>query len=110
TKADVLGENGAAAAPAAEAVAEPLRGGAAMLARYMDESRSIPTATSFRTMTVTTLDGRRKQLKEAGKRVSFTHLIAYAIARAATEPMPVMARSFQEIDGKPHVIDPGQVN
>ena len=37
-----------------------------MLARYMDESRSVPTATSFRTITVTTLDARRKQLKEAG--------------------------------------------
>src|SRR5207248_8635430 len=49
TKADVLGGNGATAAPAAEA--QPLRGGAAMLARYMDESRTIPTATSFRTMT-----------------------------------------------------------
>ena len=76
-----------------------------MLARYMDESRSIPTATSFRTITVTTLDGRRKQLKEAGQKVSFTHLIAYAIARAATEQMPVMARAFAEIDGKPHVVD-----
>ena len=74
-----------------------------MLARYMDESRSVPTATSFRTLTVTTLDARRKQLKEAGHRVSFTHLIAYAIARAATEQMPVMARHFDEIDGKPHV-------
>ena len=81
-----------------------------MLARYMDESRAIPTATSFRTLTVTTLDGRRKQLKEAGQRVSFTHLIAYAIARAATEQMPVMARHFDEIDGKPHVIDDGAVN
>src|SRR4051812_24071833 len=41
TKADVLGGNGAAAAvPAAEVTAQPLRGGAAMLARYMDESRS----------------------------------------------------------------------
>src|SRR5437867_7968188 len=110
TKADVLGENGAAAAPAAEAVAEPLRGGAAMLARYMDESRSIPTATSFRTMTVTTLDGRRKQLKEAGKRVSFTHLIAYAIARAATEQMPVMAHHFDQRDGKGFRIDDGRVN
>ncbi len=47
----------------------------------MDESRSIPTATSFRTLTVTTLDARRKQLKAAGQKVSFTHLIAYAIAR-----------------------------
>jgi 2-oxoglutarate dehydrogenase E1 component len=76
----------------------------------MDESRSIPTATSFRTIAVTTLDGRRKQLKDAGQRVSFTHLIAYAIARAATEQMPVMARTFEEIDGKPHVVDAGQVN
>ncbi len=81
-----------------------------MLARYMDESRSVPTATSFRTITVTTLDARRKQLKEAGHKVSFTHLIAYAIARAATEQMPVMARHFDEIDGKPHVIDDGACN
>ncbi len=96
TKADVLaGESGPAATP--------LKGGAATLARYMDESRSIPTATSFRTLTVTTLDGRRKQLKEAGLKVSFTHLIAYAIARAATEEMPVMARTFTEVDGKPRV-------
>src|SRR4051812_1111463 len=110
TKADVLnGGNGATAAPAA-AEAQALKGGAAMLARYMDESRTIPTATSFRTMTVTTLDGRRKQLKEAGKRVSFTHLIAYAIARAATDEMPVMAHHFEQRDGKPFRIDDGQVN
>ena len=97
TKADVLafkGNGAAATAPAAaDARAAPtlLKGGAAMLARYMDESRSIPTATSFRTLTVTALDARRKQLKDAGQKVSFTHLIAYAIARAATEQMPVMA-------------------
>ncbi len=107
SKADVLAaENGAPAA----AEAKLLKGASAMLARYMDESRSIPTATSFRTITVTTLDARRKQLKEAGQRVSFTHLIAYAVARAATEQMPVMARSFQEVDGKPHVLDVGAVN
>jgi 2-oxoglutarate dehydrogenase E1 component len=112
TKADVLnGGNGATAPAAADgAGAQPLKGGAAMLARYMDESRSIPTATSFRTMTVTTLDGRRKQLKEAGKRVSFTHLIAYAIARAATDEMPVMAHHFEQRDGKPVRVDDGQVN
>ena len=104
--------NGAtAAAPAAKpAGAQLIKGASAMLARYMDESRSVPTATSFRTITVTTLDARRKQLKEAGHRVSFTHLIAYAIARAATEQMPVMARHFDEIDGKPHVIDDGACN
>src|SRR3954469_15031439 len=109
TKADVLnGGNGAAAAPPGQA--ETLKGRAAMLARYMDESRKIPTATSFRTITVTTLDGRRKQLKEAGRRVSFTHLIAYAIARAATEQMPVMAHHFEERDGKPTRVDDGGVN
>jgi 2-oxoglutarate dehydrogenase E1 component len=111
TKADVLDAaagNGKAPA-AAPAGAQPLKGGAAALARYMDESRSIPTATSFRTMTVTVLDGRRKQLKAAGQKVSFTHLIAYAIARAATD-IPVMAHHFAEIDGKPNRIDDGAVN
>src|SRR5918999_116948 len=87
SKADVL------AASSNGAVPQPLKGASAMLARYMDESRAVPTATSFRTLTVSVLDGRRRELKEAGQRVSFTHLIAYAIARAATEQMPVMART-----------------
>ncbi len=115
-KADVLNfeQNGATATKSAPATTSGkqtlLKGASAMLARYMDESRQIPTATSFRTFTVTTLDGYRKQLKGAGQKVSFTHLIAYAIARAATEQMPVMATHFAEIDGKPHVIDDGAVN
>jgi 2-oxoglutarate dehydrogenase E1 component len=86
-----------------------IKGGAAMLARYMDESLSIPTATSFRTITVSVLDARRAQLKDAGFKISYTHLIAYAIARAATE-LTVMATHFSEIDGKPHRIDDGSVN
>jgi 2-oxoglutarate dehydrogenase E1 component len=81
-----------------------------MLARYMDESRAIPTATSFRTITVTTMDARRKQLKAAGQKVSFTHLIAYAIAQAVQNDMPVMAHHFAEVDGKPHRFDDGAVN
>ncbi|HEV7362774.1 MAG TPA: 2-oxo acid dehydrogenase subunit E2, partial [Solirubrobacteraceae bacterium] len=121
TKADVLAAagNGAAtatrpatpapaAAPGGEAT--PLKGAAAMLARYMDESRSIPTATSFRTVAVTVMDARRKELKAAEKKVSFTHLIAYAIAIAATEDMPVMAHHFADVDGKPARMDDGQVN
>jgi 2-oxoglutarate decarboxylase len=87
-----------------------LKGAAAMLARYMDDSREIPTATSFRTITVTTMDARRKQLKEAGQKVSFTHLIAYAIALGAQQDMPVMAHHFDTIDGKPTRIDDGAVN
>ncbi len=75
----------------------------------MEQSRSIPTATSFRTLTVTTLDARRRELKAAGRRVSYTHLIAYAIARAARESA-VMADHYAEIEGKPHRIEDGQVN
>jgi 2-oxoglutarate decarboxylase len=120
-KADVLGaaaNGGTGAARATNgkfAPGEPagerqlLKGGAAMLARYMDESRSIPTATSFRTLTVTVLDGRRRELKAAGRKVSFTHLIAYAIAQAATE-MPTMAHHFEQLEGKPYRVDDGQVN
>jgi multifunctional 2-oxoglutarate metabolism enzyme len=88
---------------------QPLRGGAAMLARYMDQSRSIPTATSFRTLTVSTLDARRRELKDAGHRVSFTHLIAFAIVRAAGQ-MGVMTNHFEEIEGKPYRVDDHAVN
>jgi 2-oxoglutarate dehydrogenase E1 component len=114
TKADVLnGGDGAAPAKAAEGEAKPLRGPAATLAKAMDESRSIPTATSFRELAVDTLDAKRKALnavlKERGMKVSFTHLIAWAIVKAARE-WPVMGRAFEERDGKPTVIEPGGVN
>jgi len=114
TKSDVLAAAKEAPAPAsngkaAETKVLPLRGGAAALVRYMEESRSIPTATSFRTLAVTTLDARRRELKAAGLKVSFTHLIAYAIALTA-EQMPVMSHHFAEVDGKPQRVDDGQVN
>jgi 2-oxoglutarate dehydrogenase E1 component len=97
-------------APAAqESETQELRGAAAALARYMESSRSVPTATSFRTVTVSTLDARRSELKSAGKRVSFTHLIAYAIVRAAAE-MSVMTRHYAEIEGKPYRVDDAHVN
>ncbi|MEA2404225.1 MAG: hypothetical protein QOE08_872, partial [Thermoleophilaceae bacterium] len=89
--------------------AKPIRGPAATLVRFMNESRSIPTATSFRTLEVDTLDGRRKQLKAAGQKLSFTHLIAWAIIQAAKE-MPVMAHGYAEEDGKPLRVDPGGVS
>jgi multifunctional 2-oxoglutarate metabolism enzyme len=119
TKADVLAHGNGSPATAATAAAgtKPaaagatlIKGAGAALARYMDQSRSIPTATSFRTLTVTVLDERRKQLKNAGQRVSFTHLIAYAIARVGTDEMPVMSHHFEEIDGKPYRHRDGAVN
>jgi multifunctional 2-oxoglutarate metabolism enzyme len=121
-KADVLaaadGAPAAGAAPAPTKAAapgetKPLRGPAGMLAQAMNESRQLPTATSFRTLAVDTLDAKRKALngvlKEKGMKVSFTHLIAWAIVKAAEE-WPVMGRAYGEEDGKPQVIEPGSVN
>ena len=84
-----------------------------MLAKAMDESRAVPTATSFRTIAVDTLDAKRKAinavLKERGLKVSFTHLVAWAIVQA-TKDFPVMVRTFEERDGKPFAIEGGPVN
>src|SRR4051812_38554385 len=110
TKSDVLAavEDDGAASPAAEST--PLRGPAATLARFMNESRSIPTATSFRTVAVDVLDVQRKALKASGKKLSFTHLIAWALVRATTEDWPVMGNSYEEVDGKPHRVTPDGVS
>jgi 2-oxoglutarate dehydrogenase E1 component len=115
TKGDVLAaaNGGTAAVAVAAGEAKPLRGPAAMLAKAMDESRAVPTATSFRTVAVDTLDAKRKALngilKERGMKVSFTHLVAWAIAQAAKQ-WPVMTRTFEERDGKPFAIEGGPVN
>jgi 2-oxoglutarate dehydrogenase E1 component len=116
TKEDVIaaadgGSNGAVAA--AQGEEKQLRGPAAMLAKAMDESRAVPTATSFRTIAVDTLDAKRKAinvvLKERGLKVSFTHLVAWAIVKAV-EDFLVMVRTFTERDGKPIAIENGPVN
>ncbi|MEA2668401.1 MAG: hypothetical protein QOJ33_1335, partial [Chloroflexota bacterium] len=89
-----------------KAPAIPLRGAAAALVKYMEESLQVPTATSFRTVRVDVLDQRRRQLnqrvQEAGRpeKVSYTHLIAFAITRAVKD-VPSMAVTFDRIDGNP---------
>jgi 2-oxoglutarate decarboxylase len=117
TKEDVIaaadgGGNGAAGA-AVKGEAKQLRGAAAMLANAMDESRAVPTATSFRTIAVDTLDAKRKAinsvLKDRGLKVSFTHLVAWAIVQATGE-FPVMVRVFASEDGKPFAIEGSPVN
>jgi 2-oxoglutarate dehydrogenase E1 component len=79
----------------------------------MDESRAVPTATSFRTVAVDTLDAKRKAinsvLKARGLKVSFTHLVAWAIVEA-TKDFPVMVRVFAEEGGKPFAIEGSPVN
>ena len=75
----------------------------------MNDSRSIPTATSFRTLPVDVLDARRKELKASGKKLSFTHLIAWAIVQAARD-MPVMGNGYAEEEGKPQRVVPGSTS
>ena len=91
----------------------PITGPAARLAANMTDSLSVPTATSFRDVPVAVLDARRKALNTAlaasSKKISFTHLIAFALVRAARE-RPVMTHAFQDVDGKPHRFDPQGVN
>ncbi|MBV8245315.1 MAG: multifunctional oxoglutarate decarboxylase/oxoglutarate dehydrogenase thiamine pyrophosphate-binding subunit/dihydrolipoyllysine-residue succinyltransferase subunit [Candidatus Eremiobacteraeota bacterium] len=87
-----------------EAKTTTLKGPAAALAGYMEQSLSIPTATSFRTLPVGILDARRRELTaalRAGNRpekVSFTHIIAFALVRAATE-QPAITAHFRR-DGE----------
>src|SRR5213593_4100877 len=64
----------------------PITGPAGRLVQNMTDSLSVPTATSFREIAVDALDARRKelnaQLAARGKKISYTHLIGYAIVRA----------------------------
>ncbi|MBD5606043.1 MAG: 2-oxo acid dehydrogenase subunit E2, partial [Candidatus Eremiobacteraeota bacterium] len=81
-----------------------IKGPAAALAGAMEQSLTIPTATSFRTLQVGVLEAKRAELngalKGAGRseKISFTHLIAFALARAARE-IPAMVASFRRDAG-----------
>src|SRR5690606_31672145 len=66
-----------------------------------------------RTIAVDTLDAKRKAintvLKDRGLKVSFTHLVAWAIVQACKD-FPVMVRTFEQRDGKPFAIEGNPVN
>jgi multifunctional 2-oxoglutarate metabolism enzyme len=100
-----------AAATAIPEGATPIRGPAARLAQNMTASLAVPTATSFRELDVAVLEARRRELNGsvAPRKVSFTHLIGWAIVRAATD-LPSMSHAFGEIDGQPYRLDPGEIN
>jgi len=89
-----------------------LKGPAAALVATMEQSLTIPTATSFRTLQVGTLDSRRGELNTALKadgrseKISFTHLIAFALARAARE-IPAIVTAFRRDNGTPNKVTGG---
>ena len=80
----------------------------------MDVSLAVPTATSVRNVPVKLLWDNRtvinNHLKRArGGKVSFTHLIGYALVKAI-KAMPEMNNSFTEVDGKPTMVSPAHIN
>ncbi|MFI9050241.1 multifunctional oxoglutarate decarboxylase/oxoglutarate dehydrogenase thiamine pyrophosphate-binding subunit/dihydrolipoyllysine-residue succinyltransferase subunit [Streptomyces sp. NPDC053427] len=92
----------------------PLRGPSAAVAKNMNASLELPTATSVRAVPVKLLFDNRivinNHLKRArGGKVSFTHLIGYAMVQAL-KAMPSMNHSFMEKDGKPTLVKPEHVN
>src|SRR5438132_10433384 len=104
--------------PAPAAVPEGaarLRFGAERIARNMEASLEIPTATSFRFIPAKLLEENRRVVNRflaasrGGGKVSFTHLVGWAILRAL-EAVPVMKSSFREVDGEPYVIRSQVVN
>jgi 2-oxoglutarate decarboxylase len=91
-----------------------LKGPAARVVTNMEASLAVPTATSVRSIPAKLLIDNRvvinNHLKRGrGGKVSFTHLIGYAVIRALAE-MPEMNSGFGEKDGKPAVLKPEHVN
>ncbi|MEP6468747.1 MAG: multifunctional oxoglutarate decarboxylase/oxoglutarate dehydrogenase thiamine pyrophosphate-binding subunit/dihydrolipoyllysine-residue succinyltransferase subunit [Chloroflexota bacterium] len=89
----------------------PIKGPAARLAQNMTASLAVPTATSFRDISVLVLESSRRSLNTqiAPRKVSFTHLIGWAIVRAASE-QPSMTHAYLEADGTAYRVDPGAVH
>ena len=89
---------------------QPLRGASARIVTNMEASLEVPTATSFRQVPAKLLEVNRKIIngflgrKLRGK-VSFTHLIGYAVVRAIADSMPAMNNTYTTDEtGKPVLV------
>ena len=83
----------------------PIRGVAARIVQNMDASLQVPTATSVRAVPAKLIADNRIVINNhlargRGGKVSFTHLIGYALVEALAAH-PEMNNSFAEVDGKP---------
>lgn len=104
----------AATALAADTEAKPLIGVSKKIVENMEQSLTVPTATSLRTMPVKVLEENRKIINEhlqaAGRgKVSFTHLIAWAIVKAARF-YPQMNHSYGVVNGAPSRLEGNKIN
>jgi 2-oxoglutarate dehydrogenase E1 component len=80
----------------------------------MDVSLTVPTATSIRSVPVKLLWDNRTVInnhlaRARGGKVSFTHLIGYALVKAL-KSMPEMNNAYAEVDGKPNLVTPAHIN
>ncbi len=95
-------------APAAQAgneEATPLRGAASRIVANMEASLAVPTATSVRTVPARLLEVNRLILnnqlaRTTGAKVSFTHIIGYAIVRALHDVPALNSAFVADADGK----------
>ena len=91
-----------------------LKGMTKTLAVNMDESLKVPTATSVRTIPAKLMIDNRIVInnhmsRTRGGKISFTHLIGWALIRALKE-FPSQNVFYAEIDGKPSVVAPAHIN
>lgn len=91
-----------------------LKGMSKALAANMDASLQVPTATSVRTIPAKLLIDNRIVInshlaRTRGGKVSFTHIIGYAIVRALKE-FPSQNVYYDEVDGKPSAVTPANIN
>ncbi|WP_084222355.1 multifunctional oxoglutarate decarboxylase/oxoglutarate dehydrogenase thiamine pyrophosphate-binding subunit/dihydrolipoyllysine-residue succinyltransferase subunit [Rhodococcus sp. Chr-9] len=105
-----------AAAPSGQATEDKkvLRGAAAAVAKNMNASLSIPTATSVRAVPAKLMFDNRIVInnhlaRTRGGKVSFTHILGYAIVQAV-KAFPNMNNHFAEVDGKPNLVVPAHTN
>jgi multifunctional 2-oxoglutarate metabolism enzyme len=93
---------------------EPIRGVSARVVQAMEGSLSVPTATSVRAIPAKLMIDNRIVINNhlargRGGKVSFTHIIAYAMIKAV-RAMPEMNAFFGELDGKPAIGKPEHIN
>ncbi|MGO1338427.1 MAG: 2-oxo acid dehydrogenase subunit E2, partial [Cellulosimicrobium funkei] len=107
-----------AGAPAPEDQAtddvQKLRGPAARVVTNMEASIQVPTATSVRAVPAKLMVDNRIVINNhlargRGGKISFTHLIGFALVEALAD-MPVMNASYTQIEGKPAINQPAHVN
>lgn len=96
------------------ATMEPLRGVAGRVVASMEASLTVPTATSVRAIPAKLMIDNRTVItnhlkRTRGGKVSFTHIIAYAMIKALRS-MPEMNAFYGELDGKPALGRPEHIN